>query len=64
MGGEQASKTLLSIQLSRAADVPEDEKKARALPRSRPATTRAMDPRYAAARLWVDGIIDPAQPAR
>ncbi len=60
MGGEQASRTLLSIQLGRRDDVPEEEKAA-LLARIQERYTRAMDPRYAAARLWVDGIIDPAR---
>ena len=60
MGGEQASRTLLSIQLGRREDVPEDEKSA-LLASIQERYQRAMDPRYAAARLWVDGIIDPAK---
>lgn len=61
MGGEQASKTLLSIQLkNRGADVSEEEKK-QLLSEIQARYTAAMDPRYAAARLWVDAIIDPAQ---
>jgi acetyl-CoA carboxylase carboxyltransferase component len=61
MGGEQASKTLLSIQLkNRGDDVSEDEKKAR-LAEIQARYAAAMNPRYAAARLWVDAIIDPAE---
>ncbi len=61
MGGEQASKTLLSIQLkNRGADVSEEEKKER-LREIQARYAAAMNPRYAAARLWVDGIIDPAR---
>jgi acetyl-CoA carboxylase carboxyltransferase component len=61
MGGEQASRTLLSIQLkNRGADVSEEEKKER-LREIQARYAAAMNPRYAAARLWVDGIIDPAQ---
>jgi len=61
MGGEQASKTLLSIQLkNRGADVSEEEKKER-LREIQARYAAAMNPRYAAARLWVDAIIDPAQ---
>ncbi|MEA2560220.1 MAG: hypothetical protein QOH06_1724 [Acidobacteriota bacterium] len=60
MGGEQASKTLLSIQLkNRGADVSEEEKKER-LREIQARYAAAMNPRYAAARLWVDAIIDPA----
>jgi len=60
MGGEQASRTLLAIQLGRSEDVPE-AKKAALLADIQARYQRAMDPRYAAARLWVDGIIDPAK---
>ncbi len=60
MGGEQASKTLLNIQLkNRGAEVSEEEKKER-LERIQSRYQAAMDPRYAASRLWVDDIIDPA----
>ena len=61
MGGEQASKTLLAIQLkNRGEDVPEEEKERR-LSEIQASYKAAMDPRYAAARLWVDAIIDPAE---
>ncbi len=61
MGGDQASKTLLSIQLkNRGAEVSEEEKQAR-LSEIKARYDAAMNPRYAAARLWVDAIIDPAQ---
>lgn len=60
MGGDQASKTLLSIQLkNRGADVSEEEKTKR-LSEIKARYDAAMNPRYAAARLWVDAIIDPA----
>jgi acetyl-CoA carboxylase carboxyltransferase component len=61
MGGDQASNTLLSIQLkNRGADVSEEEKQAR-LAEIKARYAAAMNPRYAAARLWVDAIIDPAE---
>jgi acetyl-CoA carboxylase carboxyltransferase component len=60
MGGEQASRTLLAIQLGRNQHVTEEEKAA-LLADIQQRYARAMDPRYAAARLWVDGIIDPAR---
>jgi acetyl-CoA carboxylase carboxyltransferase component len=61
MGGDQASRTLLSIQLkNRGADVTEEEKQ-RLLDQIKARYAAAMDPRYAAARLWVDAIIDPAE---
>jgi acetyl-CoA carboxylase carboxyltransferase component len=59
MGGEQASKTLLAIQLKgRGEDVWEEEKN-ELLARIQERYAKATDPRYAAARLWVDAIIDP-----
>ncbi len=60
MGGDQASKTLLSIQLKNRDDVPEAERKA-LLAEIQGRYAAAMDPRYAAARLWVDAIIDPRE---
>ncbi len=61
MGGDQASRTLLSIQLkNRGEDVTEEEKN-RLLDEIKARYAAAMDPRYAAARLWVDAIIDPAE---
>ena len=61
MGGQQASKTLLGIQLkNRGADVTEAEK-TELLARIQAKYDAATDPRYAAARLWVDAIIDPAE---
>lgn len=58
MGGEQASKTLLAIQLKGRKEVWEEEKN-ELLTKIQKRYEAAMDPRYAAARLWVDGIIDP-----
>ena len=64
MGGDQASKTLLSIQLkNRGAEVSEEEKTQR-LEEIKARYAAAMNPRYAAARLWVDAIIDPARDPR
>ena len=61
MGGEQASKTLLGIQLkNRGKDVSEEEKQER-LAEIRARYEATEDPRYAAARLWIDGLIDPAK---
>ena len=59
MGGQQASETLLAIQLkNRGEEVSEDEKK-KLLGEIQARYDAATDPRYAAARLWVDEIIDP-----
>ncbi len=61
MGGDQASKTLLAIQLkNRGEDVSEEEKQER-LAEIRARYEATEDPRYAAARLWIDGLIDPAR---
>jgi acetyl-CoA carboxylase carboxyltransferase component len=61
MGGDQASKTLLAILLkNQGADATEADK-AELLERIQRRYRGAMDPRYAAARLWVDEIIDPAR---
>ncbi|MEM9290044.1 MAG: acyl-CoA carboxylase subunit beta [Acidobacteriota bacterium] len=59
MGGSQASKTLLSLKL-RGKEVP-DEEKARLLQEIQDRYHRASDARFAAARLWVDAIIDPSE---
>ena len=57
MGGAQAAKTLLAIQLGNREV--SDEEKAELLARIEAKYEAAMNPRYAAARLWVDGIVDP-----
>jgi acetyl-CoA carboxylase carboxyltransferase component len=59
MGGQQASKTLLSIQLKNRGDDVSDEEKVELLAKIQARYDAANDPRYAAARLWVDEIIDP-----
>jgi len=63
MGGDQAANTLLDIRLAQlqkgGKSLTEEEKK-KALDEIRSRYTDATDPRYAAARLWLDGIIDPA----
>jgi acetyl-CoA carboxylase carboxyltransferase component len=67
MGGEQAAKTLLQIQVSAMKDkgkevTPEEEK--RLLDEITERYQRQTSPYYAAARLWVDGIIDPLETRR
>ncbi len=64
MGGEQAAKTLLQIQVSALKAkgeqiAPADEKKL--LDAIKGKYEQQTTPYYAAARLWVDDIIDPAQ---
>ena len=63
MGGEQAAKTMLQIQVggmkAKGLTVsPEDEQKI--LSDLKNKYEKQTTPFYAAARLWVDGIIDPA----
>lgn len=64
MGGEQAAKTMLQIQVAamkaKGQTVsPEEENEI--LNRITENYTRQTKPEYAAARLWVDAIIDPAE---
>ena len=62
MGGEQASQTLLSIrleQLKREGKQISKEEQEKVLDEIRNRYENEMDPTYAAARLWVDDIIDP-----
>jgi acetyl-CoA carboxylase carboxyltransferase component len=63
MGGEQAAKTLLQIQVAAMKSkgkvlAPEEEKTM--LDDIKNKYEKQTSPYYAAARLWVDGIIDPA----
>lgn len=63
MGGEQAAKTLLQIEKARltANGSPQDkEAEQTLLDNITQRYNEQMSPYYAAARLWVDGIIDPA----
>jgi 3-methylcrotonyl-CoA carboxylase beta subunit len=62
MGGDQAAKTLLQIQVAamkaKGKEVPEEEEK-RLLNEIKSRYETQTTPYYAAARLWVDGIISP-----
>jgi acetyl-CoA carboxylase carboxyltransferase component len=61
MGGEQASRTLLGIQLkNRGGEVSEAEQR-ELLSSIQARYEAAMDPRNAAGHLWVDALIDPAE---
>ena len=64
MGGDQASRTLLSIQLKNRGEEVSEEEKTQRLDEIQARYAAAMNPRYAAARLWVDAIIDPAETRR
>lgn len=62
MGGTQAAKVLTQIQISsmeKQGEQISDEKKAEILERIKSSYEKQTDVRYAAARLWVDGIIQP-----
>ncbi len=62
MGGEQAAKTLLDLkvrQLEKSGKKMTQEARKRLLESIQETYGRQLDPRYAAARLWVDGIIQP-----
>ena len=64
MGGEQAAGTLVDIkvkQLERAGQTLSDEDKDALREATRSTYEHQTDPRYAAARLWVDAILDPAE---
>ncbi len=64
MGGEQASQTLLSIrvqQMERGGKKISAEEQKSLLDEITKRYNEEMDPLYAAARLWVDEIIDPAK---
>jgi 3-methylcrotonyl-CoA carboxylase beta subunit len=64
MGGDQAAKTMLQIEVSalkaKGQEItPEAEKEI--LDRISAKYKSTMDPKYAAARLWTDGVIDPLE---
>ena len=64
MGGEQAAKTMLQIQVAgmkAKGEVVTPEAEMELLNRITENYTRQTKPFYAASRLWVDAIIDPAQ---
>ena len=60
MGGAQAAKTLTEIQVSKMNNVDEEVKK-EIFNKIKNRYDKQSDPRYAAARLWVDEIIDPRE---
>lgn len=67
MGGEQAAKTMLQIQVAamkaKGEQVPPEEEK-KILDKITEKYTSQTTPFYAAARLWVDAIIDPVETRR
>ena len=64
MGGEQAAKTMVQIQvggLKAKGQTVTPEEEAAILQKTTDNYTRQTKPEYAAARLWVDAIIDPSE---
>ena len=64
MGGEQAAKTLLDLkvrQLEKKGQEITEEARRQLLESIQATYDHQLDPRYGAARLWVDGIIQPHQ---
>jgi len=64
MGGKQAATTILDINiaaLKRAGQVPDAEELEELRKKVSDAYDTSTDVRYAAGRLWVDGIIEPAE---
>ena len=62
MGGKQASETLLSIklqQMQKAGAKMSEKEQQKLLGEVQARYEAELDPLYAAARLWVDGIVDP-----
>ena len=64
MGGDQAAKTLLQIQVSamkaKGKEISEEEKK-KMLDHIRDRYNSQLSPYYAASRIWVDNVIDPLE---
>ena len=64
MGGEQAAGTLLDIQLAalkRTGSAPDADELSKLRDKVKASYEEQTDVRYAAARLWVDAIIRPAE---
>ncbi len=61
MGGSQAAKVLLQIEMASAREELSEEEQAAMLDRIAARYDAQTEPIYAAARLWVDEIIDPAE---
>jgi acetyl-CoA carboxylase carboxyltransferase component len=67
MGGEQAAKVLTQIQvasLKKQGHAPDPESERALFAETKARYDRQTTPYYAAARLWVDAIIDPADTRR
>ena len=60
MGGSQAASTLTQIKLSKM-NTQDDESKEKIYNEIKASYDKQSDPKYAAARLWVDEIINPTE---
>ena len=60
MGGDSAAKTLTQIKLAKMGDI-DEEKKRELVNDIKKRYDVQSDPRYAAARMWIDEIIDPRE---
>ena len=60
MGGDSAAKTLAQIKLAKMGDVNE-KTKTELINTIKEIYDTQSDPRYAAARMWIDEIIDPRE---
>ena len=58
MGGDSAAKTLSTIKLSKMNNASEEDKE-KIYNQIKDKYAKQSDPRYAAARLWIDEIINP-----
>jgi acetyl-CoA carboxylase carboxyltransferase component len=64
MGGKQASETLLGIKvqaMEKGGERISKEKQAKLLKETQDRYEAELDPLFAAARLWIDGIVDPSE---
>jgi acetyl-CoA carboxylase carboxyltransferase component len=64
MGGKQASEALLAIKvqaMGKGGEHISKEKQAKLLKGIQDRYQAELDPLYAAARLWIDGIVDPVE---
>lgn len=64
MGGAAAANTLAEVkarQMEKAGEVVDEARKKKLWEEIKAGYDAAADPRYGAARLWVDAIIDPAK---
>jgi acetyl-CoA carboxylase carboxyltransferase component len=62
MGGEQAAKVMVQIQVAQLkakGELIDGEVEKKLFSETKAKYDRTLDPKYAASRLWTDGVIDP-----